>query len=149
MSCVSTVIIITCRYDKRKIGAINDWMRDNHDKDYPFIEVSKETSAGDKYPQRSLFWGGFNFLNEEEFVSFFKTLKWDGTLLIIGSEESDKGYRIVMADNDDPYPSRIMLEMPTLRHLTCGLPLLTVSEFNKPQGDPKQESDEYFRDLNV
>lgn len=149
MSSVSTVILITCKFDKRKIGAINDWMRENQENDYPFIEVDRETSAGDKYPQRSLFWGGFNFLKEEEFISFFKTLKWDGTILLIGSEESDKGYRIVLADNDDPYSSRIMLEVPNLRHLNCGLPSLTVSEFNKPQTDPKQESDEYFRDLNI
>jgi len=148
MSKVSSVFIIANRTDKDHLASLNMWLHQhgvlgNH----PLGKISGESSAGDKYPQRDLYWGGFNFLNEDLFVDFFKTLKWEGTLLILGSEDSDAGYRVVIGDGDN-YESRIKLEVPFLDNQITGFPAVEIKEYAK-QEDQMNESDEYFNDLEL
>lgn len=146
MSQVSTVIIISTSSNKDHLAVLNMWLTQHGVMgSQPLEKVSSESSAGDKYPQRTLYWGGFNFLDEDLFVAFFKTLKWEGTLLIIGSEEVDNGYRIVMGVKDDP-ASSIKLEIPSIEGLCSSN--LEIIEFD-PHEDPHKESDDYFKDLEL
>ena len=148
MSNVSSVFIIANRADREHIAALNMWLTQYGVLgNYPLGKISGESSAGNKYPQRCLYWGGFNFLNEDLFVNFFKTLKWEGTLLILGSEDADAGYRIVIGDGEN-YESRIKLEVPFLANQFTGFSAVEIDEYAKPE-DPKKESDDYFKDLEL
>lgn len=118
MSKVSSLFIISCGYRRMKENTelINKWFEDNKYGDLIRLSPANgEASNGDKFPQRELMWAGINYLKEDEFISFFKTLEWNGTLLIIGPEDSDNGYKVVLAKPEGPYgmyDSRIDLHIP-------------------------------------
>lgn len=105
MSQVSTVIIITSSDldSKEPIAALNIWLTQHGVLgQHPLQKISSESSAGNKYPQRTLYWGGFDSLREDAFIEFFKTLKWQlsETVLILGPKDADSGYRIVLSGGD-------------------------------------------------
>jgi len=153
MSVVSTVIIVTLPYNgdgstEKNINLLNNWMIEHDfDKELLFQPISSDFSAGDKYPERLLFWGGFNYLDEDAFVDFFKTLTWNGTLLIIGSNDKDEGYRVVLGNGDDFDLSRINVEVPSITTKE-GHKILEINEYDKESHlDHRIESDVYFESL--
>lgn len=88
MSFVYTVVIQMMDYKEREEAALaklNDYVvREKHAGNlFSFLDGSK--SAGTKSPERSLIWGGFNYLNKEEFISLFKSLQLENALLTIST----------------------------------------------------------------
>lgn len=146
MSQVSSVFIITSCVNAENLASLNAWLeREDVLGIFPLQKVSGETSAGNKYPQRTLYWGGFNFLREDAFVDFFKTLKWEGTLLILGSENIDTGHRIVVGGSEE-CESRIRLEVPSID--TEYFPLVEIHEYRKKE-DLMEDSNDLFQDLEI
>lgn len=103
MSHVSTVVIISGDYsdDNINIAKINDYLKMQNKLGNPFKEI-EDDGAGTKSPQRSLFWGGINYLDHDEFIKLFRSMIWANSLLIIGYEDNDSGY-LVVPSNDGKY----------------------------------------------
>ena len=143
MTKVSSVFIITSSVIPEHLTSLNNWLeKEGVLGPVPLQKISSETSAGTKYPQRTLYWGGFNFLREDAFVDVFKSLEWEGAVLILGSEDADNGYRIVVGDSQG-YESRIKLEIPSID--TDHFSLVEINEYR----NLKKESEEYFQNLEL
>jgi hypothetical protein len=90
MSMVYTVVIqMNDFYEEcdSAIGKLNDWLTE-HDYNYhgnKFKYLDGSSSAGTKFPECKVIWGGFNYLNEESFIKFFKELDLENSLLTISS----------------------------------------------------------------
>ena len=128
MSFVTTVVIISDSYGKEEeaqIAKLNKYITERYSDEVLFNKVEgSEHSAGTKYPQRSLYWGGFNYLDHDEFIELFRSINWGNSLLIMGHEDSDDGYIVV--------PSKTKLSMGRLGVTTineCAIEILTKAKF--------------------
>lgn len=104
MSMVTTVVIISdgyCGREEKRLKKLNKWVKDNNHAGGIFEPVKDDgrDSAGTKYPERRLYWGGFNYLDQDQFIEFFNSLGWENTLLIMGYDDSDRGYIVSAAPN--------------------------------------------------
>jgi hypothetical protein len=103
MSYVYNVVIQLGDYDEENLKALtklNEWVKENGHMGGNFESLDSKKSAGTKYPEIDVIWGGFNYLNTDEFVEFFKSLKLQGSLLTI--KVPDFGpYRIVHSENNE------------------------------------------------
>jgi hypothetical protein len=150
VSVVSTVVIVSLRnaldIDVSNIDLLNNWLIEHDfDNDLLFREIDPSLSAGDKYPERNLYWGGLNYLDQDAFTSFFKTLDWDGALLIIGSDDREDGYRVILGNGGNQYSSRINLEVPVIT-TSAGFNLLEINEYDK-ESHIRPNYDDYFESL--
>lgn len=102
MSVVTTVTIISHDYDafEKAIEKLNAYICERYDNsNVNFKLLDRGVSAGTKYPQREMVWGGFNYLDHKEFVSLFKSLDLDDTIMIFAPEESGE-YQIFSSKTD-------------------------------------------------
>lgn len=99
MSVVTTITIISDGYgdeEKANLKVLNDWITERYSERVIFRKIEgSEYSAGTKYPQRNLYWGGFNYLNKSEFIDVFRSIDWEYSVMIIGYEDSERGYTVV------------------------------------------------------
>jgi hypothetical protein len=99
MSSVSTVVIVIDDYEKEEkaLLSLNEWLKEHGHLGNVFNPIDGGNSAGTKYPEKTVVWGGLNYLNEEEFISFFKKLNLDNSLLVMGSPDDDS-YKVVKSN---------------------------------------------------
>ena len=93
MSYVYTAVIQIGAYNDDSDAALekfNTWLAENGHMGGLFEYIDGQKSAGTKAPEINLIWGGFNYLNVEEFVSLFKSLKLERSLLTIFYPESER-----------------------------------------------------------
>jgi hypothetical protein len=89
MSSVNTVTIQADNITKETLGKLNGWLKENNHLGNEFQLISGDTSAGTKYPDKHLVWGGLNYLNYTEFIPFFKSLDLTGALMTIFNQDGD------------------------------------------------------------
>jgi hypothetical protein len=96
MSYVDNVILSwsILENEDERISEINAWMRDNAG-GQQFVDVTAHPEAygGAKYLETTLLMGAFNYMPEEEFLQFLRTLPWrDPTDVqyIVKRQESDR-----------------------------------------------------------
>ena len=93
MSYVYTAVIQIGAYNDDSdmaLDKLNKWIKENRHAGGLFQYVDGQVSAGTKVPEINLIWGGFNFLNVEEFVNFFQSLKLERSLLTIFYPEAER-----------------------------------------------------------
>ena len=88
MSDVFSVVIVTQDSPfkaQHNIEILNDWLVKNEivERDFTFKPVCGDVSSGNKYPEFTLYWGGFSYIDSADFVAMFKSLNWLGSVLII------------------------------------------------------------------
>ena len=109
MSVVTTVILTMSTSERiahdsdviPALDAINAWLTQQR-ADVPLLkplDADKTPSAGTKYPQAIVAWGGFNYLNEREVINAFVDAPWvvpDKVVLVMYSDTTHepKLYRI-------------------------------------------------------
>lgn len=92
MSHVTTVTIISHDYRNfdKAVEKLNAYLLDRYNgRGGMFKPLNSEDSAGTKYPQRKIIWGGFNYLYTSEFVDLFKSLNLEDTILILAPEDGE------------------------------------------------------------
>jgi len=116
MSHVTTVVIISNGHgseEDNRLAKLNGWLKTNNHLGNPFVGESSQDSAGTKYPQRRLYFGGFNYLNHEDFIEFFKSLDFPESLLVLGYDNSESAYGVLATgyekyDNLSDYPIKLI-----------------------------------------
>lgn len=101
MSYVYTVVIQmggSHREQKDAVERLNEYLKEKNHLGGAFELIDSGKSAGTKFPERNLIWGGFNYLNQPEFIELFKSLKLDNSLLTIAHPEYEL-YTVVPSHN--------------------------------------------------
>lgn len=89
MSSVNTVTIQADVINKETLAKLNKWLKDNDHLGNEFELVDSSKSAGTKYPDKHLVWGGLNYLHCDEFIELFRSLDLTGALLTIFNSDGD------------------------------------------------------------
>jgi hypothetical protein len=100
MSYVLSVIIQMDAYkdeEEKALESLNGWLKENDHLGGEFKFLNGNESAGTKHPEISVLWGGFNYLQTDEFIEFFKSLKLRDSLLTIKSPDEGP-YVVVRSD---------------------------------------------------
>jgi hypothetical protein len=96
MSHVTSVVIQINDYAKEDSALLklNNWLSENNHLGGEFEPLDNGKSAGTKCPEITLIWGGFNYLNIDEFIEFYNTLNLENSLLTI--KYTDEGpYKVI------------------------------------------------------
>ena len=107
MSHVSTVTIISGAFhnsEDENVEKLNKYFEDSSRMGNPIKRLNSEieqVSAGTKDTGRSFFIGGFNYLDHQEFIDFFRSLNWENAVLIIGYQDEDMGFIITPSKGND------------------------------------------------
>jgi hypothetical protein len=93
MSSVNTVVIQIGYGDEEKaIEAINNYLKEDGRLGNPFVPIKSSESAGTKSPEKTLLWGGINYLNVQEFIDLFLSLDIVDSLMTIFNSDGDHCY---------------------------------------------------------
>lgn len=82
------------------IALINRWLGERARQ--PLAEVADRHAAGDKHPETYLYCAGYNRFPEDEFITFFRTLKWNVPSRVVLSLRPEVGATRVIRPDFDP-----------------------------------------------
>lgn len=103
MSVVSGVILTCClmEEDTDNVARVNAWIRERHGGG-ELVNVADQ-AGGKKHPQCEIWIGGFNAMQEDEFVAFVLRLPWDEPSNMVLVIKPEKGpTRIWRATGGEP-----------------------------------------------
>lgn len=100
MSVVTSVVIVAPNlllFDKY-LDLLNEYIiKEENSHCHHFLDVTEIVKiAGTKSLQRCVLLGAFNYLDKKSFIEFFKSLRWENSLLILCPDDSDEQYEIVL-----------------------------------------------------
>ena len=93
MSSVNTVVIQLALDEPkaldRLLDRLNQYLEERNHLGNKFEYVDSCKSAGTKYPNKKLIWGGLNYLNTEEFIELFRSLDIMFSIMTIFNSDGD------------------------------------------------------------
>jgi hypothetical protein len=100
MSCVTGFVLVYSHGEGNgNLLRINAWLSERRFSG--LVELAEKHAVGGKYPELNLFAAGYNYFLEDEFISFFRTLRWQSPERCVLSLSPEEGAtRVVRPDVD-------------------------------------------------